>query len=83
MKPQTKRGRQTARLVKILIAFRTDELQSLERLATLTGYSKRTIRRDLTAMESEGVCVRHDELFWKSVGTFGHVSKPDSCNSVS
>jgi len=83
MKPKTKRGRQTARLVKILVAFRSEELQSLEKLATLTGYSKRTIRRDLTAMESEGVCVRYSELFWKSSDTLGQNSKPDSCNSVS
>lgn len=63
-----KRGRQTIRLVRILIAFQRDKLQSLEALSKLTGYSTRTVRRDLEAFEHEGICTRSKvggKLFWK------------------
>ena len=69
-----KRGRQTIRLVRILIAFQREELQSLEALSNLTGYSTRTVRRDLEAMEHEGICNRTrvgGKLFWKLGDTLG------------
>lgn len=76
-----KRGRQTIRLVRILVAFQRDELQSLEALSKLTGYSTRTVRRDLEAMEHEGICVRQrvdGKLFWKLGDTIGHAAKTAS-----
>jgi predicted DNA-binding transcriptional regulator YafY len=75
MKPTTRRGQQTRRLVRILIAFQRDELQSLEALSNLTGYSTRTVRRDLEAFEHEGICTRSKvdgKLFWKLRDTLGH-----------
>ena len=69
-----KRGRQTIRLVKILVALQRDELQSLEALSKLTGYSTRTVRRDLEAFEHEGICIRSKvdgKLFWKLRDTIG------------
>jgi predicted DNA-binding transcriptional regulator YafY len=70
-----KRGRQTIRLVRILVAFQRDQLQSLEALSKLTGYSTRTIRRDLEVFEHEGICIRSKvdgKLFWKLRDTLSH-----------
>lgn len=76
-----RRGRQTARLVKIVVAFHREQVQSLEALSKLTGYSQRTVRRDLQAMEDEGVCDRlfmDHKLFWKLSDTIGQTTNSDS-----
>ena len=72
-----KRGRQTIRLVRILVAFQSYEMQSLEALSELTGYSTRTVRRDLEAFEHEGICTGSKvggKLFWKLCDTIGHTA---------
>jgi DeoR/GlpR family transcriptional regulator of sugar metabolism len=81
MKPTTRRGQQTRRLVKVIYAFQVEPTQSLNALSQLTGYSTRTIRRDLYAMETEGICSRSKvggKLFWKLRDTLGHTANSGS-----
>jgi DeoR/GlpR family transcriptional regulator of sugar metabolism len=69
------------RLVKIIVAFHREPVQSIEALSKLTGYSRRTVRRDLYAFEQEGVCdrLRKDhKLFWKLSDTLGQTTESAS-----
>ena len=81
MKPTTRRGQQTRRLVKVIYAFQVEPAQSLDALSQLTGYSTRTIRRDLEAKELEGICMRSKvggKLFWKLRDTLSHTANSGS-----